>query len=199
CATAVCTPTIAAVRVQTAATVALHTYDSCSTCADYCSYHCCGSSSAVYCCSGALYRDKERGRGVQGERESEGRKRDHGSTVLELEGRVTLSPSSEEPTSSRLIVAAAMLLLLIAPPRGAIIVASRSRCNSVPPVPPCLNSTFHDRDNDIVAWYNPGARPKRPTPGLGRAPRRRLFEARRLEIKRGARASPRLASPHLST
>ncbi|RRT55327.1 hypothetical protein B296_00042277 [Ensete ventricosum] len=57
--------------------------------------------------------------------------------------------------------------------------------NRVAPVPR-LNSAFHDRDNDIVAWYNPGARPKRPTPGLGRAPRQHLFEARRLEIKRGA-------------
>ncbi|RZR95992.1 hypothetical protein BHM03_00024911, partial [Ensete ventricosum] len=142
------------------------------------------------------------------EREREGRKRDHGSTVLELEGRITSSPppfwlecttpllvprlasfqsaramEREEPTSSRLVVVAAVLLLLIAPPRGAIIVASRSRCSSVAPVPPCLNSAFHDRDNDIVAWYNPGVRPKRPTPGLGRALRRRLFEARRLEIK----------------
>ncbi|RRT52228.1 hypothetical protein B296_00049458, partial [Ensete ventricosum] len=71
---------------------------------------------------------------------------------------------------------------------GAIIVASRSRYSSVAPLPPCLNSAFHDKDSDIVAWYNPGARPKRPTPRLGRAPRRRLFEARRLEIKRGARA-----------
>ncbi|RZR83946.1 hypothetical protein BHM03_00010671 [Ensete ventricosum] len=53
----------------------------------------------------------------------------------------------------------------------------------VAPVPPCLNSAFHDRDSDIVACYNPGARPKRLALGLGRAPRRRLFEARRLEIK----------------
>ncbi|RWV89382.1 hypothetical protein GW17_00048468 [Ensete ventricosum] len=144
----------------------------------------------------------------------EGRKRDHGSMVLELEGRVTSSPppfrlkcttplsvprlvnfqsaramEREEPTSSRLVVVA-VVLLLIAPPRGVIIVASRSRCNSVAPVPPCLNSAFHDKDSDIVTWYNPGARTKRPAPGLGRAPRRRLFEARRLEIKRGARASP---------
>ncbi|RWW17064.1 hypothetical protein GW17_00019017 [Ensete ventricosum] len=104
----------------------------------------------------------------------------------------------EEPMSSHLVVAAAVLLLLIAPPRGAIIVASRSRCNSVAPVPPCLNSAFHDRDNDIVAWYNPSARPKRPAPGLERAPRRRLFEACRLEIKRGARASPERLGERLS-
>ncbi|RRT47023.1 hypothetical protein B296_00051474, partial [Ensete ventricosum] len=132
CAAAVCTPTVAAVRVQTAAVGV------------------------------ALYRDKERERGVQGERE--GRKRDHGSTVLELEEKVTSSPppcwlqcttplpvprlasfqsaqamEREEPTSSHL--------------RGAIIVASRSRCSSVAPVPPCLNSAFHDRDSDIVACY----------------------------------------------
>ncbi|RZR71321.1 hypothetical protein BHM03_00004677 [Ensete ventricosum] len=73
-------------------------------------------------------------------------------------------------------------------PTGAIIIASRSRYSSVAPLPPCLNSAFHDKDNDIVTWYNPGTRPKRPTPGLERAPRRRLFETRRLEIKRGARA-----------
>ncbi|RWW82410.1 hypothetical protein BHE74_00009146 [Ensete ventricosum] len=59
---------------------------------------------------------------------------------------------------------------------------SSSSHHPVAPVPPCLNSAFHDRDNDIVAWYNPGAHAKRPTPGLGRAPRRRLFEARRLGI-----------------
>ncbi|RZR87300.1 hypothetical protein BHM03_00014681 [Ensete ventricosum] len=57
----------------------------------------------------------------------------------------------EEPTSSRLVVVAAVLFLLIAPPRGVIIVASRSRCSSVAPVPPCLNSAFHDRDSDTVA------------------------------------------------
>ncbi|RWW39554.1 hypothetical protein BHE74_00055105, partial [Ensete ventricosum] len=65
CAAAVCTPTIAAVRVQTTA-----------------------ATTAVV--GVALYKDKERERGVQGERE--GRKRDHGSTVLELEGKVTSSP-----------------------------------------------------------------------------------------------------------
>ncbi|RZR90788.1 hypothetical protein BHM03_00018755, partial [Ensete ventricosum] len=97
----------------------------------------------------------------------------------------------EEPSSSHLVVAAAVLLLLIAPPISPLSDEGSFR----PPLPlvppPCLNPTFHDRDNVIVAWYNPSARPKRPAPGLGRVPRRRHFEARRLEIERGTRASPR--------
>ncbi|RWW11680.1 hypothetical protein GW17_00024694 [Ensete ventricosum] len=51
------------------------------------------------------------------------------------------------------------------------------------------------KPGSVVALFYPGARPKRPAPGLGRAPRWHLFEARRLEIERGAWASPRLASP----
>ncbi|RWW45104.1 hypothetical protein BHE74_00049085, partial [Ensete ventricosum] len=98
----------------------------------------------------------------------------------------------EVSSSSRLVVAAAVLLLLIEPP-----VSPLSDEGPFPPplplVPPCLNPAFHDRNNAIVAWYNPGARPKRPAPGLGRAPRQRLFEVCHLEIKRGARTSRRLA------
>ncbi|RZS06623.1 hypothetical protein BHM03_00037311 [Ensete ventricosum] len=153
----------------------------------------------------ALYRDRER----------EGRKRVYSSGAGRKSHVVTTVVSAGVPASSAQIHtppgslalhslvhcrgmhhaplgSPLVLLLLIEPP-----VSPLSDEGPFPPplplVPPCLNPAFHDRNNAIVAWYNPGARPKRPAPGLGRAPRQRLFEVCHLEIKRGARTSRRLA------
>ncbi|THU57836.1 hypothetical protein C4D60_Mb03t07760 [Musa balbisiana] len=52
---------------------------------------------------------------------------------------------------------------------------------------------FECFQNNRVAWFNPGARPSLSSEHFGRALRWRLFEARRLDMKRGARASSRLA------
>ncbi|RRT59189.1 hypothetical protein B296_00033345 [Ensete ventricosum] len=75
-----------------------------------------------------------------------------------------------------------------------------------PPLPPpCLNSTFHDRESAqpmereelsssrlVVAAAVLLLLITPPRSLLKRAPRWRLFEAHRLEIERGAWASPRL-------
>ncbi|RRT40531.1 hypothetical protein B296_00048103 [Ensete ventricosum] len=73
----------------------------------------------------------------------------------------------EEPSSLPLVVIATVLLLLIVPPVSPLSYEGPFP-PSLPPIPPpCLNATFHDRDSAIVAWYDSGARPKRPMPGLG--------------------------------
>ncbi|RWW86833.1 hypothetical protein BHE74_00004365 [Ensete ventricosum] len=49
------------------------------------------------------------------------------------------------------------------------------------------------QNHDPIAWFNPGARPKPTAPKLEQAQMRRLFEAHRVDIERGAWASLRLA------
>ncbi|RRT39029.1 hypothetical protein B296_00057587 [Ensete ventricosum] len=88
-------------------------------------------------------------------------------------------------------------MLLIAPPVSPLsdegsFLPSFSFCSSVTPVPSCLNSTFHDSDNDIIVWYNPGARPKHPALGLGRAPRG-------TSLKRAAWRSSEALGPRLAS
>ncbi|RWW42772.1 hypothetical protein BHE74_00051631 [Ensete ventricosum] len=159
-------------------------------------YYCCSNRSR---CAGttALYGVILLcGAPARGERERERRKRDHGSTALELERRITsLSPppfrlvcllhppknththhlsvslfihsfiveecitplsvprfstfqstraiEREEPSSSRLVVATAVLLLFIEPPVSPL----SDEGSFPPPLPPCLNPTFHNRDS----------------------------------------------------